>query len=157
MDYGIKAIPTEINGIKYRSRLEAKYAEFFRLIGWEADYEPFDMVGWAPDFMIKGSRYAEHPILIEVKPFITPDLIEEQKRRTSEIRNCIVLLVGDKPFFDDDPVKFAHILRQPPDEKGYFHFDETADWKNRPFDIGSIYGIFDGIVHNNGETRKNFI
>ena len=84
-------------------------------------------------------------------------LIEEQKKRTSEIRNCIVLLVGDKPFFDDDPVKFAHILRQPPDEKGYFHFDETADWKNRPFDIGSMYGIFDGIVHNNGETRKNFI
>jgi hypothetical protein len=62
----IKAIPTIYNGIAFRSRLEAKWARFFDLAGWRWEYEPFDLGGWIPDFVLVG----EHPTLVEVKPII---------------------------------------------------------------------------------------
>lgn len=63
-EYGIKAIPTNYAGVMFRSRLEAKWAAFFDLCGWPWEYEPFDLDGWTPDFLLKGSKYA----LVEVKP-----------------------------------------------------------------------------------------
>ncbi|QIG68709.1 hypothetical protein EVB67_059 [Rhizobium phage RHph_TM3_3_14B] len=62
--YTIKAIPTIYNHVQFRSRLEARWAAFFDLCGWDWDYEPFDLEGWAPDFMLKGKIKA----LVEVKP-----------------------------------------------------------------------------------------
>ena len=71
--YDIKPIPTLYNGILFRSRLEAKWACFFDYLGWEYDYEPFDLFGtiddgvehrWTPDFILKGNEN----ILVEVKP-----------------------------------------------------------------------------------------
>ena len=64
MTYTIKAIPTTYAGVNFRSRLEARWAAFFDLCGWKWDYEPFDLDGWAPDFLLKGKIKA----LIEVKP-----------------------------------------------------------------------------------------
>ena len=66
-NYNIKAIPTTYAGVNFRSRLEARWAAFFDLCGWEWEYEPrFDFItGWLPDFMIKTS--ACH-VLAEVKP-----------------------------------------------------------------------------------------
>jgi hypothetical protein len=64
MKYDIKAIPTTYAGVNFRSRLEARWAAFFDLCGWKWDYEPFDLEGWAPDFMLKGKIKA----LVEVKP-----------------------------------------------------------------------------------------
>lgn len=67
MIYDIKAIPTKFNGVEFRSRLEARWAAFFDLCGWEWEYEPFDLDGWTPDFSIK--KYKGGRVLIEVKPF----------------------------------------------------------------------------------------
>lgn len=64
MIYDIKAIPTRYAGVNFRSRLEARWAAFFDLCGWKWEYEPFDLEGWCPDFLLKGKRRA----LIEVKP-----------------------------------------------------------------------------------------
>lgn len=64
MIYDIKAIPTTYAGVQFRSRLEARWAAFFDLCGWKWDYEPFDLDGWAPDFMLKGKIKS----LVEVKP-----------------------------------------------------------------------------------------
>jgi hypothetical protein len=58
------AIPTRYNGVKFRSRLEARWAAFFEQCGWPWEYEPFDLEGWIPDFLIKGAS----PCLVEVKP-----------------------------------------------------------------------------------------
>ena len=63
--YNIKAIPTTYAGVNFRSRLEARWAAFFDLVGWEWDYEPFDLNGWTPDFLLKTS--IGH-VLAEVKP-----------------------------------------------------------------------------------------
>ena len=34
MNYTIKAIPTTYAGVRFRSRLEARWAAFFDLCGW---------------------------------------------------------------------------------------------------------------------------
>lgn len=64
--YTMKSIPTVYAGVKFRSRLEARWAAFFDLRGIEWDYEPIDFDGWAPDFRLK---LAGHDLFAEVKPF----------------------------------------------------------------------------------------
>lgn len=39
-------------GILYRSRLEAKWSHIFNRIGWKYSYEPFDLKGYIPDFLV---------------------------------------------------------------------------------------------------------
>lgn len=63
--YTMKAIPTEYGGVVFRSRLEATWAAFFDALGWDWEYEPVDMDGWCPDFLIKGNGSR---IFCEVKP-----------------------------------------------------------------------------------------
>lgn len=81
--YDIKAHPTRYKNIMFRSRLEATYAAFFDLQGWEWKYEPIDLNGWTPDFWIKFScshsecRYSDgtsgsHKFLAEIKPYFEP-------------------------------------------------------------------------------------
>ena len=53
----IKAIETEYNGYKFRSRLEARWALFFDLLGIEYEYEPegiilSDGTRYLPDFYL---------------------------------------------------------------------------------------------------------
>jgi len=57
-------IPTVYKGRQYRSRLEARWAAFFDLLGWRYEYEPFDRRGWIPDFLLLG----RDEVLVEVKP-----------------------------------------------------------------------------------------
>ena len=71
-EYTIRAIPTEFDGIEYRSRLEARWGAFFTVLGWDFVYEPVDLVGWAPDFVIRGDG---GDTLVEVKPEITADVV----------------------------------------------------------------------------------
>jgi len=61
---GIAAIRTEYGGQSFRSRLEAHWACFFDALGWPWEYEPFDLHGYIPDFILRLHR----PVLIEVKP-----------------------------------------------------------------------------------------
>jgi hypothetical protein len=49
----IANIPTIYKGVQFRSRLEAKWAAFFDLLGWRWHYEPLDLDGWIPDFLIE--------------------------------------------------------------------------------------------------------
>ena len=46
------AIPTTYKGIRFRSRLEARWAAMFDICGWRWEYEPLDLPGWIPDFLI---------------------------------------------------------------------------------------------------------
>jgi hypothetical protein len=73
-NYTIKAHPTMYNGVQYRSRLEARWAAFFDLIGWQHEYEPIDLPGWSPDFRVvfpcgHSECSGSHSLLVEVKPF----------------------------------------------------------------------------------------
>ncbi len=60
----IHGIPTVYRGILMRSRTEGKWAAFFDELGWGWNYEPEDLAGYIPDFIL---RFEEGPLLVEVK------------------------------------------------------------------------------------------
>lgn len=92
----IKSIPTLYKGTHFRSRLEAKWAAWFDLVGWNWIYEPIDLEGWAPDFSIEGYR---GPIYCEVKPVISgkPSDQFEKASRSAMCETHDVLLLGTAP------------------------------------------------------------
>lgn len=64
----MKAIPIKINGIQFRSKLEAKWYLFMKKLKWNIEYEPLELEGidgWIPDFIIIGKN---KKILVDVKP-----------------------------------------------------------------------------------------
>ena len=65
----IPGIPTTYKGIRFRSRLEARWAVMFDLVGFRWEYEPFDMPGWIPGFLLRFTRST----LVEVKPITEID------------------------------------------------------------------------------------
>jgi hypothetical protein len=67
------AIATVYKGIRFRSRLEAKWAAFFDLLGWRWAYEPLDLRGYIPDFHL----HFKNPLLVEVKPALAVKHMEE--------------------------------------------------------------------------------
>lgn len=71
----MNAIETVYRGIRFRSRLEAKWAVFFDAIGWKWQYEPVDFNGYIPDFIIPA-----HNLLVEVKPFFGVESILQEWR-----------------------------------------------------------------------------
>jgi len=62
-------IPTLYNGVRFRSRVEAKWAAMFELLSWPAVYEPLDLHYYIPDFVL--GFYA--PIAVEVKYIFEQD------------------------------------------------------------------------------------
>ncbi len=60
----MNSIPTVYAGAQFGSTLEAKWAAFFDLMGWRWHYEPQDLSGYIPDFVLQ----FEQPMLVEVKP-----------------------------------------------------------------------------------------
>lgn len=67
MSYGIKSIETRYSGCLFRSRLEARWAAMFDLLGWKWTYEPFDLNGWVPDFLLSPLTSEGSEVLVEVK------------------------------------------------------------------------------------------
>ena len=123
MTYTIKAIPTTYAGVNFRSRLEARWAAFFDLCGWKWDYEPFDLDGWAPDFLIKTLIATT---LVEVKP-TEIERIVVGKETASDYEKAIkhssryqVMLLGVRPV--EMSIAPGSVL-EPPDRAGYDHED----------------------------------
>lgn len=89
IQYNIPAKPTEYAGVQFRSRLEARWAAFFDLLGWEWDYEPpIQFRYWTPDFLLKMSR----AVYVEVKPI---------ERMSIEVMSWIDVALP--PYAPDDP------------------------------------------------------
>lgn len=92
----IQAIPCNYKGVRFRSRLEAKWAAWFDIAGWQWDYESIDLFGWTPDFLIQGYR---GPIYAEVKPVWCGTPTDQyRKAKRSQVRHSAdVLLLGLSP------------------------------------------------------------
>lgn len=58
-----RGIPTTYRGINFRSRAEACWAAFFDHLEWTWSYEPIDLAGYIPDFLVAGHEQT----LVEVK------------------------------------------------------------------------------------------
>jgi hypothetical protein len=124
VEYTIAAIPTVYKGIKYRSRLEARWAAFFDLLGFEFEYEPFDLGVWSPDFLLKGSGdLGSLDVLVEVKPiteFCNETAYKIQKAYDSqENETWFPLLCGTAPSF-----AFMH-----PNISGFFERSSSLGWQ----------------------------
>lgn len=59
-----RGIPTMLDGVLMRSRTEARWAALFTQLGWNWEYEPIDLNGYVPDFLIQIRR---GELLVEVK------------------------------------------------------------------------------------------
>ena len=107
----MRAIETEYNGYKFRSRLEARWAVFFDAAGVRYEYEPegFEVIWgegevyrYLPDFYLP-----DFDVYVEVKPS-KRKLIEDQEK----ISMCIdygqtpishsngLLILGQIPYYD---------------------------------------------------------
>jgi hypothetical protein len=113
------AIPTRFDAHLFRSRLEARWAAWFTLMGIEWTYEPFDAAGYIPDFIISYPRdpkalLTAWPVLIEVRglecdhPALYDGAIEADRRsvagglsaRDGHAYDIVVLCAT--PVFPDD-------------------------------------------------------
>lgn len=107
----IKAIETEYNGYKFRSRLEARWAVFFDALGIEYQYEPegFDLgdgIWYLPDFYLKNvcrrgwnEDEKEKGVWVEAKGEITENDIEKIER-FSKFQPIIVLPDIPKDYWE---------------------------------------------------------
>lgn len=104
-----RGIPTMNQGIQFRSRLEARWASFFTMLGWPWEYEPFDLNGYIPDFVLKFEHSGKPaPVLVEVKPSL---YVQELHEHTGKIEKSgwskEALIVGGALFDDDEG---CHVL-----------------------------------------------
>lgn len=104
----IKAIETNYNGYKFRSRLEARWAVYFDSIGlnWDYEIEGFKLENgkyYLPDFYIPHFGY------IEIKPLgkVTKEEIEKCRLLSKQI---------------DKIDEFVALFEGSPDSKGYMSF-----------------------------------
>lgn len=73
-------IETVYRGHRFRSRLEARWAAFFDLVHWPWEYEPIDLDGYIPDFVVKFAK----PLLVEVKPEFSLSGLQQYRGRIDE-------------------------------------------------------------------------
>lgn len=98
----LKAIETQYKGYRFRSRLEARWAVFFDLIGVQWEYEPegFDLgpVGYyLPDFRITDIHGS--PFYLEIKAIKPKDENADRARITSEEKaKCAALSLHSGAF-----------------------------------------------------------
>jgi len=93
----IPGIPTLYRGTRFRSRTEARWAVLFDELGWGWVYEPRDLAGYIPDFIL---RLDEAPLLVEVKgdAVTVEQLVEHAHKIEISGWDGEALLVGAAPW-----------------------------------------------------------
>lgn len=93
----VSGIPTMYRGIRFRSRNEARWAAFLDTLGWHWVYEPFDLSGYIPDFVI---RFDAGDLLLEVKPSTTLAELYELRAKLEQSGWCGEALIVGSALFD---------------------------------------------------------
>lgn len=145
------AIPTRAFGIEFRSRLEAKYATFFELLEFNWQYEPVDLNGWIPDFILYGS--GGQNVLVEIKPETNKEKLKPTFEKISKAfptGNVCVLTPGFFSKFEGETHKFC---------LGYIRTNEANFWdeisfKSEPIDVCDRTMDFTGRLNGIHDTNK---
>lgn len=100
LKYTMAPIETVYNGVSYRSRLEARWAALFDWLQISFVYEPYDLDGWFPDFLLPTSAQSQSGgdgFLVEVKPFTcaSQDLFDKMLKATG--RSSTLLALKNNP------------------------------------------------------------
>lgn len=149
MSKGFRPIPTEYNGYRFRSRLEARWAVFFDAIGLRYEYEPegyetYDGIKYLPDFYLP-----DLGVYFEVKRASVGE--EEKKKILQKIeefaynRHSLIICFGD-PVNDD-----LYFYGNESDDGGGGEFNIKVTISESPYNDG--YYVF---AHNNGRERTFF-
>ena len=77
-NFGIPTIGAR--GLQFRSRLEAQWSFVFTELNWNWEYEPFDLNGYIPDFIISFDDGNE--LLVEVKGMLNVRNKEDECENT---------------------------------------------------------------------------
>ena len=98
-------IPTTYHGTNFRSRLEARWAAFFDLAGWSWVYEPFDLEGYIPDFLMTSGTIcgiSDAPLLVEVGPCSRLDEYRAKAQKWLDLHDSdhALLVLGVSPALD---------------------------------------------------------
>lgn len=133
-----KAIETMYRGLRFRSRIEARWAVFYDALGVGYEYEPegFDLGGvwYLPDFWLP-----EHEVWIEIKG-ASPSKDEKDKAKKLARLTRYPTLIFDGSFtssesFEDYGMPWAsepyHYYRELSSDKTFFSGDEES------FDVGT--------------------
>lgn len=87
-------IRTPYAGLTFRSRIEAKWAVMFDKLDWKWEYEPLDLDGYIPDFVLQ----FHEPLLVEVKAELS---LRELNAHTDKVERSgwqhEALIVGASP------------------------------------------------------------
>lgn len=155
----LPAIPTTYNGVKFKSRLEARFAVFFDQMGVRWEYEPegyrLPSQWYAPDFWLPDPQGRGRGVWVEVKPDRWPLDVELQKmRELCDASECVGFLLaglnGRRPWLfrpgvepcRDDLGAFDHevlLPRMTLRSEGWFKFlagyygdEEVEEARNKP-------------------------
>jgi hypothetical protein len=90
-------IPTTYRHTNFRSRLEARWAAFMDLIEWSWVYEPLDVAGYIPDFLVQG----QHPFFVEVGPCIS---VQDYRDKSAKADAAALELATDLLVVGVDPL-----------------------------------------------------
>lgn len=132
----IKAIPTDYRGVHFRSRLEAKWAAFFDLVGWRWEYEPIDLDGYIPDFILPFYE----PMLVEVKPEVMErDLGKHAARISKSGWKSEALILGAAIFEESSWGQIGLSGERGPN--GELWFAEAILHKCRNCNLTSFYNL----------------
>jgi hypothetical protein len=98
--FQIKALPSFYAGVKFRSRLEARWARYFDLIGINWQYEPegyeLPSGNYCPDFLCE---YDGWTYFIEVKPDdIGQKMVQQKLMELCEMTGTQVVCVTGNPM-----------------------------------------------------------
>lgn len=85
-------VPTTYRGVRFRSRLEARYAAFFDELALPWRYEPIDLEGYIPDYLLD---LEQGPILFEVKGSLEDEAIAKAKIEQSGWTGEAIVASGD--------------------------------------------------------------
>ncbi len=156
MQYEIKSKPIVYNGVQFRSRLEAKWACFFDLVEWRWQYEPYEINGFNPDFILycKSDAYPVKIIIVEIKPSAKIDenyKNEFCKKYANE--KAHLLLLDENPFYENGYICIGSGSQFTDMDTHTMLYDLEMKCID---DFGSSYMVYDGMV-NGVVERKSFI
>lgn len=112
----LKAIETQYNGYRFRSRLEARWAVFFDQLGLPYVYEPegfnLDGVHYLPDFQLprglescpcpdlNDPHLSPRPVWVEIKPqqSTMPAVVDDKASRLAQASDTTVCVFSGDPY-----------------------------------------------------------
>ena len=155
----MKPIPTKIDGIQFRSKLEARWYLFMKELDWRIEYEPQEIEGingWIPDFIIIGK---DKKILVDVKPIYSLNEWNEnhpsyKKILNSGIKNTKYELLIVGASFDLGGNAFGILYEHTTDE---FFNDSSVVFTRHNGRFGFLPEIFGWDCRITGQYGKIYI